>query len=67
MTTEERNKIIIDEINLAQRKLVQQPFLSGFGSYSDIFKLKDGREAQIKIEVTVDEDEFDDPTNSFLD
>lgn len=66
MTNEERNKIILEEINLSIRRLLQNPFLSGFGSCSDVFKLVDGRKAQIKIEVTVDPDEFEEPTHSFV-
>ncbi|NYJ27534.1 hypothetical protein [Allomuricauda sp. ARW1Y1] len=65
MTNEERNKIILDEINLSIRRLLQNPFFSGTGSHSDIFKLMDGRKAQIKIEVTVDPDEFEEPSHVF--
>lgn len=66
MTKEERNQIILDEIELAQKRMVQQPFFTGYGSHSDIFKLSDGRKAQIKIELTVDKDEFEEPTKTFI-
>lgn len=65
MTDQKRAEIILKEIELAKSELVKEPRLLGFGAQSDIFKLSDGRDAQIKIEVTVDEDEIDEPTRSF--
>ena len=61
-----RNGIILSEIQHSIKELTKDPHFSGMGFDSDIFKLKDGREAQIKVAVTVDEEEFEEPTKTFL-
>ena len=66
MTTEKRNEIIIKEIELAKQTLIDHHFYCGSGAFSDIFKLSDGREAQIQLNVTIDVLEFKEPTHSFV-
>lgn len=66
MEKEKRNQIIAAEIDKAIDELTHNTWLSGFGCHSDIFQLPDGREVQIQVNVTVDEDEIDEPTNTFI-
>jgi len=66
MDNKNRNEIIIQEIEKAKKELLEKPYLCGFGSHSDIFKLKNGKKAQIYVVINTDEEDFEEPTNTFI-
>lgn len=65
MEQSKRNEIIASEIEIAKKHLAHNPWFSGAHVASDIFKLSNGRTAQIKLTVTIDKDEFTTPTKTF--
>ncbi|WP_435263402.1 hypothetical protein [Tenacibaculum sp. nBUS_03] len=60
-----RNKIISKEIDRCLEDLVLDFWACGINFSTDVFKLSDGRSAQIKIEVTVDVDDFEEGDKAF--